>query len=32
VCVRSTRTAEYLLAKIRRQEEPLPSLAELGLE
>ena len=32
VCVRSTRTAEYLLAKIKRPEEPLPSLEELGLE
>lgn len=31
VCVRSTRTAEYLLAKIRRVEEPLPSLSEMGL-
>lgn len=32
VCVRSTRTAEYLLAKIKRPEEPLPTLEELGLE
>jgi hypothetical protein len=31
VCVRSTRTAEYLLAKIKRPEEPLPTLEELGL-
>jgi hypothetical protein len=31
VCVRSTRTAEYLLAKIRKPEEPVPTLEELGL-
>jgi hypothetical protein len=32
VCVRSTRTAEYLLAKIKRPEVPVPTLEELGLE
>jgi hypothetical protein len=31
VCVRSTRTAEYLLAKIKPREEPVPTLEEMGL-
>jgi hypothetical protein len=29
VCVRSTRTAKYLLSKIKREEEPLPTVEEL---
>jgi hypothetical protein len=31
VAQRSTRLAEYLLSKIKRVEEPLPSLSEMGL-
>jgi hypothetical protein len=31
VSQRATRCAEYLLTKIKRQEEPVPSLEELGL-
>jgi len=31
VSQRSTRLAEYLLSKIKREEEPLPTLEELGL-
>lgn len=31
VSQRSTRCAEYLLSKIKREEEPLPTLKELGL-
>jgi hypothetical protein len=31
VSQRSTRLAEYLLSKIKRVDEPLPSLEELGL-
>jgi secreted trypsin-like serine protease len=31
-CVRSTRTAEYLLSKVRREEEPLPTVEELLAE
>lgn len=32
VSQRATRVAEYLLSKLTRQEEPVPSLRELGLE
>jgi hypothetical protein len=32
VCVRSTRTAEYLMSKLTRPEPVLASLKELGLE
>jgi hypothetical protein len=32
VSQRSTRLAEYLLSKVRREEAPLPTLEELGLE
>ena len=32
VAQRATRCAEYLLAKIKRPEEPVPTLEELGLE
>ena len=31
VAQRSVRVAEYLLLKLKREEEPLPSLKELGL-
>ena len=31
VAQRSTRCAELLLSKVKREEEPMPSLAELGL-
>ena len=31
-CVRSTRTYEYLLAKLRREEAPLPTVEELLAE
>jgi hypothetical protein len=31
VSQRSVRVAEYLLSKLKREEEPLPSLKELGL-
>jgi hypothetical protein len=31
VAQRSVRVAEYLLSKLKREEEPLPSLKELGL-
>ena len=32
VAQRATRIAEFLLSKIKRPEEPLPTLEELGLE